>query len=99
MCSNSLDRIVTINVKYTHITPGRKTLHWLSIEHRSIFKTVVEVYKFLHSGHSKYFVPFLKPIHNVYNTYRSQVDCVLLEVQLFATLVYKSTKHFGLSSD
>ena len=32
----------------------RKTLHWLPIEHRSIFKTALLVYKFLHSGYPKY---------------------------------------------
>ena len=45
---NSLDRIVTI--KHSHITPVKKTLHWLPIKHHSIFKTALLVYKFLHSG-------------------------------------------------
>ena len=48
---NSLGRIVTNTTKYSHITPVWKTLHWLSIEHRSIFKTALLVYKFLHSGY------------------------------------------------
>ena len=94
---NSLARIATNITKYSHITSVRKTLHWLPIEHRSIFKTALLVYKFLQSGYSKYFVPFLKPRHMVYNTHKSQADGVLLEVQHFATSVYKSTKHFGLS--
>ena len=58
---NSLSRIVTNTTKYSHITPVRKILHWLPIEHRSIFKTALLVYKFLHCGHPKYFAPFLKP--------------------------------------
>ena len=41
--------------KYSHITPVRKSLHWLPIMHRSIFKVTLLVYKFLHSGHPKYF--------------------------------------------
>ena len=55
------------------------------------------MYKFLRGGYQKYIVPFLKPRHSVYNTHKSQADGVLLEVPHFATSVYKSTKHFGLS--
>ena len=72
---SSLARIVT-NTKYSHITPVRKTLHWLPIEHCSIFKTALLVYKFLYSGYPKYFVPFLKPRHSVYNT-RKMMVCPL----------------------
>ena len=55
---NSLARIVTNTTKYSHITSVRKILHWLPIEHRSIFKTALLVYKFLHCGHPKYFCTF-----------------------------------------
>ena len=51
---NSLAKIVTNTTKYSHITPVRKILHWLLIEHRSIFETALLVYKFLHKGHPKY---------------------------------------------
>ena len=61
---NSLARIVTNTTKYSHITPVRKALHWLPIKYRSIFKTAVLVYKFLHSGNPKYFDPFLIPRHS-----------------------------------
>ena len=77
-----------------HTSPVRKTLLWLPIEHRSIFKTALLVCKFLHSGYPKYFVPFLKPRHSVYNTGKSQADGVSLEVPHFG--LFKSTKHFGL---
>ena len=40
---NSLARIVTNTTKYSHITPVRTTLHWLFIEHCSIFKTALMV--------------------------------------------------------
>ena len=50
---NSLARIVTNTTKYSHITSVRKTLHRLPIEHRSIFKTTILVYKFLHRGYPK----------------------------------------------
>ena len=74
----------------------RKSFHWLPIMHHSVFKTAVLVYKLLHSGHPKYFEPFLKPRHSVYRTRRSQSEGVLLEVPHFA-LIYKSKKHFGLN--
>ena len=93
---NSLARIVANTTKYTHITPVRKALHWLPIKYRSIFKTAMLVYKFLHSGNAKYFEPFLIPRHSAYNTHRSQSDGMFLEVPHF-TSVFKSRMHFGLS--
>ena len=95
---NSLARIVANTTKYSHITPVRKSLHWffLPIMHRSIFKVALLVYKFLHSGHPKYFEPSLKPRHSMYRTRRSQSQGVLLEVPHFAS-IYKSKKQFGLS--
>ena len=66
--------------KYSHITPVRKALHWLPIKYRSIFKTAMLVYKFLHSGNPKYFEPFLIPRHSAYNTRQSQSDGMFLEV-------------------
>ena len=65
----SLVRIVTYTSKYSHITPVRKSLHWLPMEHRSILNTALLVYKFLHSGYPKYFVHFLIPKRCVYNTH------------------------------
>ena len=62
----------------------------------SIFKTAVLVCKFLHSGNPKYFEPFVIARHSAYNTCRSQLDGMFLEVPLFAS-VFKSRKHFDLS--
>ena len=93
---NSLARIVANTTKYSHVTPVRKSLHWLPIMHRSVFKVALLVYKFLHSGHPKYFEPFLKPRHSMYRTRRSQSQGVLLEVPHFAS-IYKSKKQFSLS--
>ena len=55
------------------------------------------MYKFLHSGYQKYFVPFLKPRQSADNTHERQADGVFLEMPYFAASVYKSTKHFSLS--
>ena len=93
---NSLARIVANTTKYSHITPVRKALHWLPIKYRSIFRTAMLVYKFLHSSNPKYFEPFLIPRHSAYNTRRSQSDGIFLEVPHFAS-VFQSRRHFGLS--
>ena len=93
---NSLARFVANTTKYSHITPVRKSLHWLPVLHRSVFKTALLVYKFLHSGHPKYFEPFLKPRHSVYRTCRSQSDGVLLEVPHCAS-IYKSKSILALA--
>ena len=62
---NSLAKIVTNTTKYSHITPFAKPLQRLPIGHCFIFKTALLVYKLLHSGYPKYFVPFLKPRHGL----------------------------------
>ena len=49
----SLARIMANTTKYSHITPVRKALYWLPIKCRSIFKTTVHVYKFLHRDNPK----------------------------------------------
>ena len=92
-----LELLPTPPSTHTYITPVRKILHWLPVEHRSIFKTALLVYKFLHCGYPKYFSPFLKPRQSVYKTRKSQADVVFLEVPHFATSIYKSSMHFGLS--
>ena len=74
----------------------RKSLYWFPIIHRSVFKTALLVYKFIHSAYQKYFEPLLKPRYSVYRTGRSQSDGVLLKVPHFAS-IYMSKKHFGLS--
>ena len=56
---NSLARIVTNTHKYAHITPTLKSLHWLPIKQRCIFKTATLIYKYLHTGLPKYFSPYI----------------------------------------
>ena len=94
---NSLAKIVTNTTKHSHIIPVRKILHWLPIEHPSVFKTGLLMYKFLHCGYPKYFAPVLKPRQSVYNIHKIQADGVFLEVPHFTTSIYKSSNHFGLS--
>ena len=58
---NSATRIVQNTSRCTSITPVLKKLHWLPVEHRSVFKTATLVYKFLHTGFPKYFAPYILP--------------------------------------
>ena len=41
---NSAARIVTNTSRFCNITPTLKKLHWLPVEHRSIFKTATLIY-------------------------------------------------------
>ena len=93
---NSLARIVANTTKYSHITAVRKVLHWLPIKYRSIFKTAMLVYKFLHSGNPKYFEPFLIPRHSAYNTRRSQ-SC-LFQVKVEVIPLWKSIPTLNFQS-
>ena len=43
----SAARIISNTNRYTSITPVLKTLHWLPVEQRTVFKTATYVYKFL----------------------------------------------------
>ena len=58
---NTMARIVTRTGKWSHITPALKSLHWLPVKQRVIFKTVTLIYKYLHSGLPEYFGKYIIP--------------------------------------
>ena len=94
---NSLARTVTNTTKYSFITPVRKTPHWLPIEHRSIFKTCLLVYKFPYGGYSKYLYLSLDlDIVSITHIKAKLIVCSWRSHTLSLS-VYKSSKHFGLS--
>ena len=94
---NTLARIVTNHKKYAHVTPILQKLHWLPVKYRCIFKTATLVYKFLHSGSTSYFEPFLSFSSCPYSTRHSHPDRQYLTVPPFYSSVFKSAKHFGHS--
>ena len=55
----SAARIVSNTSRYTSITHVLKKLHWLPVEERTVFKTATLVCKFLHTGFTKHFAPYL----------------------------------------
>ena len=56
---NSATKIASNTSRYTSITPVLNKLHWLPVEHHSLFKTATLVYKFLHTGFPTYFALYL----------------------------------------
>ena len=58
--------------RYSHITLVSKSLHWLSVQQRSVFKTARVVYKFIQSGYLEYFSTFLNPSKSFYHTEGSE---------------------------
>ena len=56
---NSAARIVSNTSQYFSITPVLKKLHGLPVEQCTVFKTSTLVYKFIHTGFSWYFAPYL----------------------------------------
>ena len=77
---NALARFVTSASKYTHITSSLRTLHWLPIRQRLIFKTLVLVYKYLTTGQPKYFAPYFSLYKSAMNTRHSNPQNLFLQV-------------------
>ena len=89
---NALARFVTGASKYTHITSTLRTLHWLPIRQRIIFKTLDLVYKYL-----KYFAPYLPLYKSAMNTRRSNPKKLFLQVPHYCAAIHKSKVHFNNS--
>ena len=91
---NSLAGIVTNTTKYSHISPVRKIVHWLPIEHCSIFKTALLVYKFLIVVIQNILHLFLNP--DKVSTTHAEAKLMVCSLR-FATSLYKSSKPLALS--
>ena len=94
---NALARFVTGASKYTHITSTLRTLHWLPVRQRIIFKTLVLVYKYLTTGQPKYFAPYLPLYKSAVNTRRSNPKNLFLLVPSYCPSIHKSKVHFNNS--
>ena len=84
-------------VKEWMSTPVLKILHWLPVEHHTVFKTATLVYKFLHTGLGKYFAPYLSSYSSSYSTRRSQSGGNFLVIPKVYPSIHKSVKQFGYS--
>jgi len=94
---NTLARIVTNTSKFSHITPVLKSLHWLPVEFRSMFKTVTMVYKYIHTGLPKYFSSHLSLYTCPANTRRSNPGNLFLNKPSYTASIHKSKVHFNNS--
>ena len=94
---NSTARIVSNTSRYTSITPMLKKLHWLPTEQRMVFKTATLVYRFLHTGFSRYFATYFSSYTISYRTRRSQSGGNFLVIPKFDPSFHKSIKQFGYS--
>ena len=80
---NACARLVCNSSKYCHITPLLKTLHWLPVKQRIIFKILLIVYKAMHGQAPSYIIELLSlQSHSRYNL-RSSRDTLLLELPTF----------------
>ena len=60
-CQNNAARIVSLQLKYDHITPVLKDLHWLPVEHRTNYKILLLAYKAQHGMAPPYLSSLLSP--------------------------------------
>jgi hypothetical protein len=93
---NSLARVVTRKLKYDHITPSLKSLHWLPVRYRCDFKVLTLVYKYLSLGSPAYFGQVLKPHVSSVNTRSSNPIKRILTVPKFKTreILFVSKRRF-----
>ena len=89
---NTLCRIVTRTSRFTSITPARKSLHWLPIEHRIQFKINLLTFKALHFLSPPYLKSYLEPYTSIYNTRRSDPGQHILNTFDHKNKKYSSAK-------
>ena len=92
---NTLQRIVINCNRYSRASPILKKLHCLPVEFRCIFKTVIFVYKFLHSG-----LPWQRlSAIEVWNRIESHVHQIIVFLcnSFYTSLgIHEKSKHFML---
>ena len=91
---NSLARVVSKTPRREHITPVRKSLHWLPIKERIDFKICLLVYKTLHYKEPTYLLSKLHVQANKYST-RSSSAIVL---SLSHTRTVLGTRAFSVAA-
>ena len=72
-------------------------LHWLRVEHGTVFKTAMLVYKFLRNGFSKYFAPYISSYCSYYSSRHSESGGNFPVIPKFYPSIHKSVKQFGYS--
>ena len=83
---NAAARILTSTPKYEHITPVLRQLHWLPVEKRIIFKTLLMVFKAFH-GLAPHYIQELISHYTPSRSLRSSNDKRLNVPHTSSTLV------------
>ena len=96
---NSLARMIGGKRKYDHITPMRKSLHWLPVKSRCMFKVLTLIYKYLTFGTPAYFSSYIKLYSSYANTRNADHNKRLLSVPAFKSrkFSYVSKRRFDHS--
>ena len=92
---NCLARFVSGASRLSHVSPTLKSLHWLPVKQRLIFKTLLLIYKFLTTGKPKYFAPYLSLDTSAVKTRHSNPEKIFLKVPFYSSSVHKSKIHFN----
>ena len=92
---NSAARLLTGSCKYDNVTPIRKELHWLPVQHRIIFKILTLTYKTLNTDAPQYLKDLLQPYVPPRNLRSSSKK--LLSVQKFNLKTY-GARAFSISA-
>ena len=58
---NAAARIITLSIKYTHITPILQSLHWLPIKNRIMFKILLLTFHCVQGSAPQYNISLLSP--------------------------------------
>jgi hypothetical protein len=96
---NAAARIVTNTSIMSHISPVLKSLHWLPVKYRIIFKILCITQKFIHTKIPKYFDTCLHSYSQSVNTRRSVSSNLYLAKPSYDYSIHKSKIHFNCSLD
>ena len=92
---NCLAHFVSGASRFPHVIPTLKSLHWLLVKQRIIFKTLLLFNKFLTTGKTKLFTPYLSLYTSAVKTRCSNPENMFLKVPSCRPSVHKSKVHFN----
>ena len=82
---NCLALFVSGASRFSHVSPILKSLHWLPVKQRIIFKSLLLIYKFLTTGKPKYLAPYLSLYTSAVKTRHSNPEKMFLPLKYIST--------------
>ena len=92
---NCLAHFVSGASRFSHIIPTLKSLHWLPVKQRIVFKTLILIHKYLTTGKPKYSPPYLPLYISSVKTRCSNPAKMFLKVPFYSSSFHKSKVHFN----